>query len=136
MMSIHQNWMNHLLACLQMNHCIFLLDQVVRNSSCISLKVCFMDLSQLDMFMKQVNEIHACTTPVCKGILVREHVRYTGLGGAISIKYVCNGCVCKTAHFETSTKYEPGRSCDISTAIQVAFIVAGCTHMTYYKVLK
>ena len=38
--------------------------------------------------------------------------------------------------FETSTKFELGRSCDISTAIQVAFIVAGCTHMTYYKVLK
>lgn len=63
-------------------------------------------------------------------------MRCAGLGGAVSIKYTCNGCVCKTAMFQTSTKFELGRSCDISTAVQVAFIVAGCTHMTYYKVLK
>ena len=106
------------------------------NSVCIPLKVCFMDLSQLDLFMKQLNQIRACTTPGCKGILVPERVRCAGLGGAVSIKYTCNGCVCKTAMFETSTRFELGRSCDISTAVQVAFIVAGCTHMTYYKVLN
>ena len=80
-----------------------------------------------------MNQIRACTTPSCKGNLVPEHVISTG---AISIKYTFNGCVCKTATFETCTKFELGRSCDISTAVQVAFIVAGCTHMTYYKVLK
>ena len=69
-------------------------DQVVRkkllNSTCtgIRLKVCFMDLSQLDLFMKQLNQIRACTTPSCKGILVPEHVRCAGLGGAVSIKQV------------------------------------------------
>ena len=115
-------------------------DQLVRkkllNSSCLPLKVCFMDLSHLDMFIKQLNEIRACTTPGCKGMLVPNHVRCYGLGGAVSVKYACNGCVCKTAVFETCTKLDLGRSCDISTAVQVAFITAGCTHMTYYKVLK
>ena len=32
--------------------------------------------------------------------------------------------------------YELGDATEISVAIQVAFIIAGCTHMTYYKVLK
>ena len=32
--------------------------------------------------------------------------------------------------------YELGSTTEISVAIQVAFIIAGCTHMTYYKVLK
>ena len=109
-------------------------DQFVRkkllNSSCLPLKVCFMGLSHLDMF---INEIRACTTSGCKGILVPKHVRCAGFGGAVSIKYACNGCVCKTALFETSTKFVLGRNCDITT---VAFITAGCTHMTYYKVLK
>ena len=115
-------------------------DQVVRKkllkSSCIPLKVCFMDLSQLDMFMNQLNKIRACTTPGCKGSLVPDRVRSTGLGGAVSIKYMCNGCVCKTALFETSSKYELTGSNDISIAVQVAFIIAGCTHITYHKVLK
>ena len=48
----------------------------------------------------------------------------------------CNGCVGRTIVFETSSRYEPGRSTEIGIAIQVAFIVAGCTHMTYYKTLK
>ena len=46
---------------------------------------------------------------------------------------MCNGCVCKTA---LSSKYELTSSSDISIAVQVAFIIAGCTHITYYKVLK
>ena len=37
--------------------------------------------------------------------------------------------------FETS-KYELGCATEISIAVQVAFIIAGCTHVTYYEVLK
>ena len=38
--------------------------------------------------------------------------------------------------FETSAKYELGNATEISIATQVAFIIAGCTHVTYYKTLK
>ena len=58
-----------------------------------------------------------------------------GLGGAISITYACNGCASQWALFKTS-KYELGCATEISIAVQVAFIIAGCTHVTYYKVLK
>ena len=40
------------------------------------------------------------------------------------------------AHFETSSKNELYNTSDISMSVQVAFIVAGCTHTTYYKILK
>ena len=59
-----------------------------------------------------------------------------GLGGAVSIKYNCNGCGKHEAHFETSSKNELYNTSDISISVQVAFIVAGCTHTTYYKILK
>ena len=36
----------------------------------------------------------------------------------------------------TSEQSIPASSNDISIAVQVAFIIAGCTHITYYKVLK
>ena len=135
MKKLHQNWMNHLLVCLPMNLCTFLLQtrKKLLNSSCIPFKVCFMDLSQLDMFMNQLNKIRACTTPGCKGNLVPDRVRSTGLGGAVSFKYMCNGCVCKTALFETSSKYELTSSSDISIVFSW---LSGCTHITYYIVLK
>ena len=43
-------------------------------------KVCFMDLTQLDKFIKQLNSMRMCATEGCKGELT------------VSIKYKCNGC--------------------------------------------
>ena len=95
-----------------------------------------MDLNQFDKFIQQVNEIRCCTTPGCKGALTPVYVKSVGLGGSVSISCTCNGCGNQGAIFETSSKYELGSATEISVAIQVAFIVAGCTHTTYYKVLK
>ena len=99
-------------------------------------KVCFMDLSQLDKFIKQLNHIRVCMTPGCVGELTPVKVNSFGLGGAVSIKYCCNGCANHEALFETSSKYDLHDTSAISVAIQMAFIVAGCTHTTYYKTLK
>ena len=142
-----------------------------------------MDLTQLDKFMKKVNVARVCATPGCRGELTPVRVRSAELGGAVSIRYICNGCTQQVAVFETSSKYrlttthvkpsgasdeltgasdeltgasdEPTGTSDepsgkqlsnaserlisaseISCAVQVAFIAAGCTHMTYCKVLK
>ena len=65
-----------------------------------------------------------------------HHHNFSLLGGALSITYACNGCASQWALFETSFKYELGCAAEISIAMQVAFIIAGCTHMTYYKVLN
>ena len=42
-----------------------------------------------------------------------------------------NGCGKHESHFETSSKNELYNISDISMSVQVAFIVAGCTHTTY-----
>ena len=59
-----------------------------------------------------------------------------GQGGAITIRYTCNGCVSQTAVLEMSSKYELGNTNKVSIAVRVAFIIVGYTHVTYYKVLK
>ena len=87
--------------------------------------------------ISQVNEIRCCATPGCKGDLTLVYVRSVGLDGAFSISCSCYGCGNQGMIFKTSKcTYEFGSATEISVAIQVAFIIAGCTHMTYYKVLK
>ena len=99
-------------------------------------EVCFMDLTQLDKFMKQLNAVRVCATPGCKGNLVPLHLKRAGLGGAITIAYNCDGCTGQLALFETSAKYELGSNTEIGMSVLVAFIIAGCTHTTYLKVMK
>ena len=134
----------------------------IRNVSSLPLKVCFMDLTQLDKFMKNVNCARVCATPGCRGELTPVHVRSARLGGGVSICYICNGCAQQAAIFETSSKYwltstsekltganekPAGKQLynasyrltsanEISSAVQVGFIAAGCIHMTYCEVLK
>ena len=107
--------------------------EYVKNMSIIPSNVCFMDLNQLDKFIKQVNQIRCCATPGCKGALRPINVKSLGLGGAVSITYACNGCAGQWAFFETSSKYELGATTEIGIAAQVAFIIAGCTHITYFN---
>ena len=101
-------------------------------------RICFVDLSSLDDFIQQINSIRRCITPGCNGRLVPIEVKSIGLGGAISIKYICNGCVQCHAHLDTSCRYklEYGSMSEVGMAVQVAFIVAGCVHATYYRALK
>ena len=47
-----------------------------------------MDLTQLDKFMKQLNQVRKCATPGCQGSLTPVHVKSVGLGGAITIGYI------------------------------------------------
>ena len=111
-------------------------ENIIKNVEMVPSNVCFMDLNQLDKFIKQVNQIRCCATPGCKGALCPVHVKSVGLGGAISNTYACNGCASQWALFKTSSKYELGGGTEICVAAQVAFIISGCTHVTYYKVLK
>ena len=106
------------------------------NPAIVPSNVCFMDLTQLDKFMELVNEMRVCATFGCKGKLTPIRVKSVGQGSAVSISYICNGCGSRTALLETSARYELGGSNKVSIAAQVAFIIAGCTHATYYKVLK
>jgi DNA-directed RNA polymerase alpha subunit len=54
----------------------------IESMSIIPPNICFMDLKQLDKFIRQVNQIRCCGTPGCKGALCPIHVKSVGLGGA------------------------------------------------------
>ena len=101
-------------------------------------RLCFIELSQLGSFISTVNQIRTCTTSECKGNLAPVAVNYRGLGGAITVRYSCDGCGLKGATFEAHSKCETvlAGSNTISVPLQVAFIIAGCTRATYYKTLS
>ena len=67
----------------------------IKNTSIVPLNICFMDLNQLDKFIKQVNQIRCCATPGCKGALSPINVKSEGLGGAVSITYAWEITWCK-----------------------------------------
>ena len=92
-------------------------------------QVGFVRLSQIGVFVDSINKIRGCKTQGCDGNLVPVAVKSTRLGGGLSVKL---------AIFESFTKYEhgPARNNDISVSVQVAFIVAGCTHAVYCKTLQ
>lgn len=97
-------------------------------------RVCFVELKQLDSFVQQLNACRRCATPGCSGDLVPSSVKLSGLGGAVSITFTCAGCLMHHIPFESSLKCDG--TTKIGVAVQVAFIVAGCTHATYYKALR
>ena len=101
-------------------------------------KLFYFPLPQLGKFFDSINEIRSCNTPGCRGGgggLAPISVKSQGLGGGVSVSACCTGCGIKGAMFETHVN-GPGNTNVVSKCVQVAFIVAGCTHMGYYKILK
>ena len=98
-------------------------------------KLCFFPLPQLGKFFDSINELRSCNTPGCRGDLAPISVKSLGLGGGVSVSVCCTGCGIKGAMFETHVN-GPGNTNVVSKCVQVAFIVAGCTHAVYYKILK
>ena len=72
--------------------------------------------------------------PGCRGNLAPTSIKSKGLGGAISITYLCSGCV-SGAVFDSSAKHDPENTNEISLALRVAFVISGCMHSTYVRVL-
>ena len=70
-------------------------------------RLCLIELSQLSNFINTVNEIRSCTTPRCKGNLAPVAVKCRGLGGAITVRYSCDGCNLKGATLEAHSKWKP-----------------------------
>ena len=97
--------------------------------------MCLIELSQLDKFLEQVNCCRGWKTRGCAGNLVPVHVNSVGNGGGLVIKYACNGCASGGCVLETFSQYKEGGN-TISRCVQVAFIIAGCTHAVYHKTLK
>ena len=100
-------------------------------------KLCFLALPQVGKFLDMINQVRGCKTPGCSGNLAPAGVMSNGFGGCVYVSCRCDGCGSGGAYFETYMN-QPGRTKDniVSKCVQVAFIVAGSTHMGYYKTLK
>ena len=100
-------------------------------------RLCMFELSQLGNFVSMVNANRSCTTPGCKGNFAPVAFNCHRLGGAITVRYSCDGCNLKGATFKAHSKCETvlAGSNTISVSLQVAFIIAGSTHATYCKTL-
>ena len=97
-------------------------------------KLYFLALPQVGKFLDMINQVRGCKTPGCNGNLAPTGVMSKGFGGCVYISCRCDGC---GSGGETYMNH-PGRTKDniVSKCVQVALIVAGGTHMGYYKTLK
>ena len=77
-----------------------------------------------------------CCTPQCTGKLVPYNVKLVGLGGATIVKFTCTGCNDQRLALHSSVNVPLSKRTVVSLALQVAFVVAGCAHSQYCKVLK
>ena len=55
-------------------------------------RVAFMERADIERLMTAVSKVRGCKTPGCEGSLVPVQVKSTGLGGALCISFVCDGC--------------------------------------------
>ena len=67
-------------------------------------RLCFIELSQLGSFISTVNQIRTYTMSGCKRSLAPVAVKCRGLGGAVTVRYSCDGCGLKGATFEAHSK--------------------------------
>ena len=89
-------------------------------------KLCFLAIPQVGKFLDMINQVRGCKTSGCNG----------NLATCVYVSCRCDGCGSGGAYFETYMN-QPGCTKDVvSKCVQVAFIVAGSTHMGYYKTLK
>ena len=94
------------------------------------------ETSQLQQFIDEINMTTICHTPRCTGKLVPVNVKLIGLGGAAIIKFACTGCSNRRLALHSSDNVTQSKRTVVSLALQVAFVVAGCAHSQYCKVLK
>ena len=69
-------------------------------------RLCMIELSQLGNFVSMVNANRSCTTPGCKGNFAPVAFNCHRLGGAITVRYSCDGCNLKGATFKAHSKCE------------------------------
>ena len=69
-------------------------------------RLCFIELLHLGSFVSTVNQIWTCATSGCKGNLAPVAVNCRRLGGAVTVRYSCDGCGLKGVTFEAHSKCE------------------------------
>lgn len=100
-------------------------------------KVFLCATSQVQDLIDKFNCITKCTeTPGCPGKLVPTSVVDRGLGGTLRIKFQCSCCGLREIDFNSSPDIPLDRyRSPLGTALQVAFICAGCMYTQYFRTL-
>ena len=92
-------------------------------------RVAFMERADIERLMTAVSKRRGCKTTGCEGSLVPVQVKSTGLGGALCVSFVCDGCSKQRVTLRPAEFSVKQKSC-VSICVQVAFILAGATHAT------
>ena len=111
----------------------FLLDTPSRRSGefCFGNGAFFCQKSQLQHFIDQINKTSRCITENCNGVLKPVSIQMAGFGGTVRIQY---DFIERRLTLDSSTVTAHDQS-DLSLALQIGFIVAGCSYAQYSKVL-
>lgn len=96
---------------IELGHCVFLCQ-----------------ITQLQVFIDQINAMSICYTPQCTGKLVPVDIKHVGLGGSVMVKFSCTGCAERMLNLASSTDIPFSQRTVYSLALQVAFIAGGCMH--------
>ena len=94
--------------------------------------ILFATTSDILKFVNQINSASLCSTNQCKGKLV-ESIWLQGKGGSAKLEFKCSGCNKRKATFNSSSSSNAHGIPDLSLALRVASIAAGCRFATYNK---
>ena len=89
---------------------------------------------KLQHLIDQINKTSRCNTENCNGQLKPVSVQMAGFGGTVRINYGCTGCIERRLTFDSSAVTAHDQP-DLSLALQIGFVVAGCSYAQYNKVL-
>ena len=114
----------------------FVFDTPIRRSTefCFGNGPFLCQKSQLEHLIDQVNNTSHCNTENCNGQLKPVSVQMAGFGGTVRINYDCTGCIERRLTFDSSAVTAHDQP-DLSLALQIGFVVAGCSYAQYHKVL-
>ena len=109
---------------------------VARNPIKVPGKLYVGQACQVLQLVEQVNGICRCATAGCKGRLIPYHSKSCGLGGALQVTFVCNGCWVHSITFNSTLNLAETSRNVVSFALQVAHLISGKTYADYSNTLR
>ena len=95
--------------------------------------VLFATTADILKFVNQFNSVAPCTTNGCKGQLVPAGFFLKGRGGTARLDFKCSGCGSRELTLDSSSSSNVSRIPNLSLALRVASIAAGCRYAVYDK---
>ena len=120
--------------------------QDIKGRKPVAVNQCYFmgESTQITDLITQINSSCLCKTTGCSGTLIPYELKSVGLGGALEISYICNGCWDRRLTFRSSSNHVVSRQGHqltsvhtiASLALQVAHFVFGSSYRQCYKIIK